>query len=1122
MILRNGVRSTLRARGRSVLFAMLILILTLALTLGLGLYAYSSLTLAEMDQSYTSVALVEYMGRDYPEGNAADPYARSALEGLTGDIGALPGVKSWEEPDETLAALEGYVRGKGSIPYENRVVAVAESFSPMEREGWHLAEDGTIEGTVREKVAMDYRDGYLMAVFFGSDGQEQLAVPLIMSNGVSYVWSGEKENRTLRRGEFPENFVLYTGQTKGSPYQYVGPDLGWDPTEAFGSMGLMTKDGRYQVYGKYIVGYNARISDVWFSQGRCPSMVIVGCDDEDFAPQRGERYLIHGAVDQNGNSGNTVLELIDFAEGEEEPYLLLGEKGTATPGEELFHEWAQRYKTANNYVCLTASDHIPALEEFHQGALRLSQGRFPQAGESGACVVDGVTAAQMKLEVGSKLSLGILASPAEERFAVSETGEEKSLTVVGITLPSDDYAGHLWVSRAEGEFASPLFGYRLGEAVVENASARSAAEAIQALCPEGVRVTLYDQGYSASAAPLEAMESTALAVTLGSLCAALAVLFLFAFLFVGRQGETVEILRSLGTPKGKVRLWLLSGAGIIALSASLLGAVLGQALLSRTVEAALAAAQGLYTADLRYSEAALGVSLEGTGQTAIPLWPAAAAFLAVFLSALLLCAVFLLRAQRRLAPKRGKQTVRVPKGGTSVAGKGAARFALLSAKRGGWRSAVVPAAALALALLLGLLSGMARGRQGQMEELYDTAVLTGQVTSANGRQSTNLVVPAKEARRLWQSGMLGEIAVSLDWNYWLEEEMPVFVDSGFGAENRENWIARQPSLVALNSLEAAPAFYYSDDPGVEYLEGWDESFLRSGEYYSFLHSIAFGGGRAMVGGEEWLTYPCIAGKAFLEEHGLELGDVFTVQIPFSFLSQSWDMDVKLQVVGEYGQQGDAEIYVPLSFWCDESWITGEEDVLPEGSRVSSNFTDEAERDAYFYSLTNFSTCRFTLSSARDLEDFRAYLGSQSYSQTGLTGRNRTVILLRDRSFTETVMGLGRYLSFSELLFPALFATVILLGFVISWLMVNGRRMEFAILRGLGASKGRVFFSFFLEQGGLCLLGCLTGGAILTLGGTGWAGPAAAGGLLLCYLLGCALAVLAVGRTDLMALLSERE
>ena len=79
-----------------------------------------------------------------------------------------------------------------------------------------------------------------------------------------------------------------------------------------------------------------------------------------------------------------------------------------------------------------------------------------------------------------------------------------------------------------------------------------------------------------------------------------------------------------------------------------------------------------------------------------------------------------------------------------------------------------------------------------------------------------------------------------------------------------------------------------------------------------------------------------------------------------------------------------------------------------------------------------------------------------------------------------------------------------------------------MMRGLGAPKGRVFFSFFWEQVILALLGCLlAGGGLMLLGiyEIGWLAAALFAG---CYLIGSALAVWFVGRIDLMALLSERE
>ena len=241
------------------------------------------------------------------------------------------------------------------------------------------------------------------------------------------------------------------------------------------------------------------------------------------------------------------------------------------------------------------------------------------------------------------------------------------------------------------------------------------------------------------------------------------------------------------------------------------------------------------------------------------------------------------------------------------------------------------------------------------------------------------------------------------------------------------------------------------------------------------------------------------------------------------MNRTMESAVTLRIVGTVNQTGMAEdIYVPFGFWGDPAWLDGQEDVLASGERPDFLFTDRVQMEKYFYGTTNYGTCTFTLRSAYELEPFRQYLAQQEFSQVRTAGKNRTTLLLLDQSFTETVGALGRYITFSRILFPALFVMVGLMGFLISWLMINGRRMEFAIMRGLGASKKRVFASFFLEQALLCLCGCVLGciGLLFLSGGVvKWLAVLA---FLLCYLAGCALSVQAVGRTNLMALLSERE
>ena len=946
MIVRNGIRTTLRAKGRTALFTALILLLTLTLALGLGMWAYCRGTLAEMDETYTSVALLEYLGQDYPDGSVADENARQAASALDDDaIAAVDGVARWERNDRALAAMDGYLRSAGEIPYGDQAVLAVFNLIPR-YDFAQLPEDQLADSY----VATDF-DNMTCRIhvsgLLGGDAE----VPMYVS---PEDVDAEEDTYVL---------VTYFGDTT-----LVTPQGRTDLWSIPGITAYIysAASDTNQSEEKVLVGYDAIVSRCLYSlEGREGIAVTMEVGDSGFVGEKGRHYLIHGQFVETGMANRTLV-ITDFYDGcETKPYAEISGSGDPLLRDSLFTEYARHCRMANNYISMEASDDVPALEVFQQGYLTLREGRFPVAGETGVCVADGTMADACGLTVGDTIDLTRMTSADSDRFDLTVTDEVRTLTIVGVTNALKEYQGAVWVSGTEGGFGEPLFGYQLGRAVLDNRTARQAADALQAMAPDGVRVTLYDQGYSAAAQPLEAMESTASAVTLAAACGTLAVLVLFAYLFVGRQQETVSVLLSLGTPARGIRLWLLSGASVVAGSAAVLGTVIGAVTLRGMLWLALRATQSLYAVDQRYSQAAVGMALERS------------------------------------------------------------------------------------------------------------------------------------------------------------DEIPRFAENSFGQERRQAWIASQPQVVALNSLTAAPAYMNSQSPAVTWLDGWDESFLSDSAYQPFYHALRSGNGGLY--GDEAQTYPCIVGADYAAQRDLTPGDMFLVWLSWSTMNRTMESAVTLRIVGTVNQTGMAEdIYVPFGFWGDPAWLDGEEDVLTPGERPDLRFTDRVQMEKYFYGTTNYGTCTFTLRSAYDLEPFRQYLAQQGFSQVRTAGANRTTLLLLDQSFTETVSALGRYITFSRILFPALFAMVGLLGFLISWLMVNGRRMEFAIMRGLGASRKLVFASFFLEQALLCLIGCVLGcGGLLFLSGGAvkWLAVLA---FLLCYLIGCALSVRAVGRTNLMALLSERE
>jgi cell division protein FtsX len=120
--------------------------------------------------------------------------------------------------------------------------------------------------------------------------------------------------------------------------------------------------------------------------------------------------------------------------------------------------------------------------------------------------------------------------------------------------------------------------------------------------------------------------------------------------------------------------------------------------------------------------------------------------------------------------------------------------------------------------------------------------------------------------------------------------------------------------------------------------------------------------------------------------------------------------------------------------------------------------------------------------------------------------------------------LKQQIRYTNTLYPFLYVLVGVIAFVVSYLLVVSRRMELAVLRGLGATSLTTFMSFFMEQSLLCLLGVglglgawglLRGGFIplhlwLVLGFVG------------CYFIGSGLSIAIMNQRNLLTILSDKD
>jgi ABC-type antimicrobial peptide transport system permease subunit len=108
------------------------------------------------------------------------------------------------------------------------------------------------------------------------------------------------------------------------------------------------------------------------------------------------------------------------------------------------------------------------------------------------------------------------------------------------------------------------------------------------------------------------------------------------------------------------------------------------------------------------------------------------------------------------------------------------------------------------------------------------------------------------------------------------------------------------------------------------------------------------------------------------------------------------------------------------------------------------------------------------------------------------------------------------------LYLVFFAAVAAIGFVLCFLLVRRRKQEFAVMRLLGETVIQITGKALMEQAMLCVIGIMLGVTAVLVSGLGEFSALTCGGVLLCYSIGSALAVMLMVRVNVMEILREKE
>lgn len=1007
MFARHGIQNALRTPKRSVAFLLLMTLLVALLCTSLGLSRALEETLRQCRENYSTIGLVEYIGPGYPSSTKVIPETEEVLAQFEAALDTEdPALIAWEP---TRLAL-GYTP---ALEGQTNLSLLSGHFVAVVKVTRQAVYNGTYyQYEVDSRGVKFYREYYLnnrkLPLY------DALVTKLLFNDGTNLLEGTPVllEIPGVAATSIPSwNYVDNSGLLTPGHYYLVQGGVG--ETSLLGPAYQQLSPSEYEVGDTKITGSD--LIDITLPDGSCAPL-----------------------------DGSTIVEAV-----------------------------AKTYQVTSRALTVQASNRPADLLVFQQNELTLTSGEFYTAGSKG-CLLSEHVANDLGLQVGDQLPLS-LAAREDCLIPYSYwTGDgfdaEDTYTVTGIFSANSDYEGTVYIPvRDDIDMQQNHCSYTLGQLQLKNGQAQAYVERLQERLDGSIRISVYDQGFTAVAQSLGDMLRLVQIIAGVCLVAGLGFLLLFGYLLVYRQRGIGQTMLRVGATRKNVHTYFLFCAGTVALPAAVLGLVSSRYICLGVLQLMKALLEGDTTMELLYSNTALSIQRSATEYLQAPGWLTLGLItLGTLALALLSCLLF----SRASLEEHRKKRSRVSRGAQGTRSRklrgGALTYAWLSAWRGGFRSLVPVLAGVCAAILFCQLSGTVIAYDAQLTELRANSSVYGYMTDIKGKYTSGLTLAEGVLSTLEGLEGISDLTclttLHYQFVYVLRDGeivggpgLPEQPESSFGEERYLADLKSGPELVFLNNrMEGAPEFAYGSSVETQWLEGYDSNFFR-------------------MNCEDTNGNCCVLPTSMMEQYDIRLGDSVWLEVACFYNGHTNIQEVSLRVVGSYVQPGRSDnIYINFT-------AQGNYDLQGEA------YAEQGEIFAVWssgglYTERAISGATFRIPSCADLTDIKQALYDKGLSAVGRIRSIRNFVLINDASYLATERAATQRLWYMQHLFPVVYAIALGLGYLIAHLQGQSRKKELRTMRSVGASGGTAFWSLYWEQLLLALLGAALGaGLCLALG-----------------------------------------
>ncbi|MBO4326248.1 MAG: hypothetical protein J5950_03140 [Clostridia bacterium] len=1052
MIIRNSIKSVIRSPLKSILFFLLILALVSALTLGSALVSMCSALVRQCDQTYTTIASIEYRGGRFPDKTVSDASAARIRSQIDFEaLGQKEYVKAVDQSDTAIVSFPNFTRILTENTSSEDVIVLTARF---------LYEDKNMAKVEKALYATELSEERLINIFVReSDGTR---VPFKGEAGHTYLISGYTNGNSSGVVDvYLSNVLNETAYNTGIVQNTYYVDVTNDRK-------LENGDQAYDFFIDAAEAYQL-VNHSWYARISSDPSFLETFVEKDYSVREGWIYTEKDA--ENG----VYCMLPD----------VVADRWQVKPGDEV--------------------------------TLYITQTGFSSISDSFWPGVKGIGTENDETSGSEDDLYGSLALKCTLSAIITTTAREVPLVYL---------SGLGDFSRGDG-----FCGYTLGTLKLKNGISSEEVNELKSMMPEGAELAVYDQGYAGVTESLRKLRGDALGVVAAAIVASLAMLVLFAYVFVGRQSDTIVTMYLMGTPVRSLTAYVAIAAAMVLVPASLAAIIVSGSLsnvlswyITRTV------AEGQSTLRM-YSSASLGISEPMSATVPMPIWPGLLCAVSLSILGLIACLIFLHIALKPVSPDaykvklRKKTAAAKPKNAKPLKMSGAARkYVLLSLKRGGIRTFAIPLVSVLMALFILVPAKALSSYRSKVKDLNDSTRIDCYFTDYGGKRRYDLVLMENMLGNITESGYFEDFHMSSCDPFIVThtlkdpeteggeeirtEYAPDAAGSGFSVDSYVANLMNGPKIFYTDDFSSVPEFVGKPTPEITWLEGYGPDYFTEErsirEIFKGLSYRMYNSDRFYIM-DDLRDLCVVVPESFLEEYNVSLGDRVGLTVSQDLVKEVY------KIIGVFKEPGNSGfIYTQYYNAFKVLTFIVRREGLPDG--IEKQVKDRSSYSCGTFKLTDTSKIR----------EAKQWLFDNGYSRVHTAGYYRLYPIFEDQEYCEALEKLERNIGYLEKVLPAIAVLVLISGFTAAYLLMFRRKVEIATLRSIGETSRRVFSIFCFEQ----VLGALIGTALCIglwiafagAGGAVWLAASFFAG----FLAGTLISASRMSRNNLLEVLSDKE